>query len=112
MQCPNWFDIDRVQVLINGSPSKEHNFTREANSSLFASGTVKFDQEIAIDLKSDAHIIVVAIGEKSELGTVLGPEHKSDKPVAVSNPIYVDTNGDGFQPNKDTLGILPVKGGS
>ena len=112
VQCPNWFDIDRVQVLINGSPSKEHNFTREANSSLFASGTVKFDQEIAIDLKSDAHIIVVAIGEKSELGTVLGPEHKSDKPVAVSNPIYVDTNGDGFQPNKDTLGILPVKGGS
>ena len=54
----------------------------------------------------------MAIGEKSELGTVLGPEHKSDKPVAVSNPIYVDTNGDGFQPNKDTLGILPVKGGS
>ena len=112
VQCPNWFDVDRVQVLINGSPSKEHNFTREANSSLFASGTVKFDQEIALELKSDAHVIVVAIGEKSQLGPVMGPEHKSDKPVAVSNPIYVDTDGDGFKPNKDTLGTLPVKGSS
>ncbi len=34
-----------------------------------------------------------------------------DLPIAVSNPIYVDVDGKGFQPSGDPLGDLPVKGG-
>ena len=53
-------------------------------------------------------MIVVAIGEKSTLGPVMGAE--SEPPVAISNPIFVDADGGGFAPNKDTLGApLPVK---
>jgi hypothetical protein len=39
----------------------------------------------------------------------MGPEHAEDKPVAVSNPIFVDVDGGGFKPNGDTLGDLPLK---
>jgi hypothetical protein len=40
----------------------------------------------------------------------MGPEHENDKPTAVSNPIFVEVDGGGFRPNKDTLGApLPVK---
>ena len=42
----------------------------------------------------------------------MGPEHADDRPVAVSNPIFVDVDGNGFKPNGDSLGALPVKGGS
>ena len=28
VQCPNWFDVDRVQVFLNGRPAKSLNFTR------------------------------------------------------------------------------------
>ena len=28
VQCPNWFDVDRVQVFLNGRPSESLNFTR------------------------------------------------------------------------------------
>jgi hypothetical protein len=54
---------------------------------------------------------VAAIGERSKLGPVMGPEHAADLPVAVSNPIFVDVDGGGFKPNRDTLGELPTKGG-
>ena len=44
---------------------------------------------------------------RSTLGVVMGPEHAATKPVAVTNPIFVDVKGDGFTPNGDLLG-LPI----
>jgi hypothetical protein len=33
-------------------------------------------------------------------------------PIAVSNPIFVDVDGGGFQPNGDDLGVpLPIEDG-
>ena len=109
VQCPNWFDVDRVQVFLNGRPSDELNFTRQSYPSRFSDGTVKFDQEIPLHLERDTHVIVAAIGERSKLGPVMGPEHADDRPVAVSNPIFVDVDGAGFKANDDSLGDLPVK---
>ena len=111
VQCPNWFDVDRVQVFLNGRPAEALNFTRQSTPERFSSTTVKFDQEIPLHLEGDTHVIVAAIGERSKLGPVMGPEHANDRPVAVSNPIFVDVDGGGFKSNNDTLGKLPVKGG-
>ncbi len=111
VQCPNWFDVDRVQVFLNGRPAEALNFTRQSTPERFSSATVKFDQEIPLRLEGDTHVIVAAIGERSKLGPVMGPEHADDRPVAVSNPIFVDVDGGGFKSNNDTLGKLPVKGG-
>jgi hypothetical protein len=111
VQCPNWFDVDRVQVFLNGRPSTELNFTRQSSSGRFSDATLKFDQEIPLQLQRDTHVIVAAIGERSKLGPVMGPEHADDRPVAVSNPIFVDVDGGGFKANDDSLGELPVKSG-
>ena len=110
VQCANWYDIDRVQVFVNGKPDPKLNFTRKTNPDLFTDQVVKFQRDLPLELASDAHLIVAAIGENSGLGHVMGPEHENDKPTAVSNPIFVDVDGGGFKPNKDTLGApLPVK---
>jgi hypothetical protein len=111
VQCPNWFDVDRVQVLVNGRPVESLNFTRKGSSGRFSDSAVKFDQEIPLRLEGDAHVIVATIGEGSKLGPVMGPEHASERPVAVANPIFVDVDGGGFKANGDALGKLPVKGG-
>ena len=110
VQCPNWFDVDRVQVFVNGRPAESLNFTRKPTPDRFSAATVKFDQEIPLRLDGDTHVIVAAIGEQSKLGPVMGPDHAHDLPVAVSNPIFVDVDGGGFKPNGDPLGKLPVKG--
>jgi len=46
VQCPNWFDVDRVQVFVNGRPVESLNFTRKGSADRFSGGTMKFDQEI------------------------------------------------------------------
>ncbi len=109
VQCPNWFDIDRVQVLVSGRAPADLNFTRDKTPQKFQGGVVKFDQKIPLQLKADEHIIVVAAGTTSTHGPVRGPDRAKDKPFAVSNPIYVDVDGGGFKANGDTLGApLPV----
>ncbi|HZE97606.1 MAG TPA: CehA/McbA family metallohydrolase [Planctomycetota bacterium] len=108
VECPNWIDVDRVQVFVNGRREPTLNFTRAANPGMFHRGPLMFQEEVAVELKADAHIIVVAVGEQSTMGPVMGPN--ADQPCVVSNPIYVDVDGGGFTPNKDTLEApLPVK---
>jgi hypothetical protein len=112
VQCPNWTDIDRVFVLANGRIVSGHDYTREKHPEVFANGVIKFDRKILLTLDQDAHLIVVAASEKTTIGPTAGPEYGKQQPTAIGNPIFVDVTGDGFQPNRDTLGQpLPVKQG-
>ncbi|HWB06340.1 MAG TPA: CehA/McbA family metallohydrolase [Verrucomicrobiales bacterium] len=111
VQCNDWLDIDRVQVLVNGRQSKDLNFTRQSHPDWFGSGAVKFDRAIPVPLTEDAHLIVVGVNSKGTLAVGFGssPQSKMQQ-IAWSNPIYVDLNGDGWKANGDTLGQdIPVK---
>ena len=105
VQTPNWLEVDRVQVLVNGRQPEQYNFRKSDAPGKFREGVVNFDETIQVALQQDAHLIVVAIGEKSniEQGWGLNP-YGQMHPVAYTNPIYVDVDGNGFQPNGDTLG--------
>lgn len=98
VQCPNWMDINRIQVFINGSAEPSLNFTRKSHEAMFGDGVVKFNHDIKIELDRDAHIIIVAAGEGLTLGPVMGPQMGKNMPIAVSNPVFVDVEGDGFTP--------------
>lgn len=112
VQTANWMDIDRVQVLVNGRQPAEYNFTRASHPKMFRDGVVRFEETIPVRLQRDAHLIVVAVGERSDLSKGWGRSWESGmRPTAYTNPIYVDTDGKGFQPNGDSLGhpILTAK---
>jgi hypothetical protein len=112
VQCTDWIDIDRVQVLVNGRKDPKLNFTRATHPKMFADGVVKFDQTIRVPLAQDAHVIVVAMGEKTNLSIGYGSSDQAKiHPCAYHNPIWADVDGNGFTPNGDTLGWpLPTKG--
>lgn len=110
VQCANWLDVDTVFILVNGQQVPELTFTREDHPDAFAKGTVKFEKTVDIKLKEDAHLIAVTGHRTSRLGSVMGPSGGAQHPAALTNPVFVDTDGNGFKPNKDTLGYpLPVK---
>jgi hypothetical protein len=111
VQCTDWIDIDRVQILVNGRAAPAFSFTRASHPEWFQSGVVKFDRTIDIPLSEDAHLIAVVAGEKSDLSIGYGTSAQAKiKPFAYHNPIFVDVDGGGFTPNGDTLGFpLPVK---
>jgi hypothetical protein len=112
VQCTNWIDIDRVQVLVNGRQDASLNFTRKSHPEMFSDSVVKFEQTIGVPLKNDSHLIVVAIGEGFDLKMGYGTSRQAAMmPCAYNNPIFVDTDGNGFQPNGDMLGFpTPVQG--
>lgn len=112
VQCTDWIDIDRIQVLINGRQYAGLNFTRATHKDLFTDGVVKFDRKLSIPLSEDSHLIVVAYGENHDLKKGFGTSPQSNnKPCAYNNPIFVDIDGNGFKHNGDNLDwSLPVKG--
>lgn len=110
VQCPNWLDIDTLFVLVNGCKHAIHDYTREKNPDLFRGGVVKFDRSLEIDLKSDAHLVVVTGDVGGNLTKIYGEQMGKNQPTAIANPIFVDVDGNGFVSNKDTLGHpLPVR---
>jgi hypothetical protein len=106
VQCTDWMDIDRVQVLVNSRPDPTLNFTRASHPRMFKDGVVKFAEKIHVPLQSDAHLIVVAIDEDGNQAIGFGTsDYAKMRPCAYNNPIYVDADGNGFKPNHDTLGF-------
>ena len=107
VQCPNWLDVNRVQVFINGRPSEQHNYTRKNSPDLFGDldAVRKFDSSLNLTLDHDAHVIVATIGEGMTMEKVMGRRYGRRPPIAVSNPIFVDVDGNGFQHNGDELGL-------
>jgi hypothetical protein len=105
VQCPNWFDVNRVQVFVNGRADAKLNFTRRTTPQRFSDNVVRFEAKVAVELPRDAHLIVATMGEELQLGPVMGPEHGKKPPAAVANPIFVDVDGGGFKPNGDLLDL-------
>lgn len=112
VQCTDWVDIDRVQILVNGRQVPEYNYTRESHPEMFGDGIVKFDHKLDLLLDQDSHIIVVAYGSNSNLEGGFGTSGQANnRPCAYNNPIFVDIDGGGFRPNGDNLGYaLPTAG--
>jgi hypothetical protein len=112
VQCANWLDIDRVQVLLNGRYDPTLNFTRTKNPDYFQDGVVKFEGEFPLVLSEDTHVVVAATNENAGLGLVYGPQRGSANPIAINNPIFIDTDANGFTPNGDLIGhplVPPLK---
>jgi len=98
-QCPNWISIDRVQVLFNGFPVKELTYTRRAASEAFGDKVVQFDRTIPLELKVDTHVMVLVAGEGPNLRARRDAEDTTARHIALSNPVWVDVDGDGFKPH-------------
>ena len=112
VQCPNWFDVNRVQVFANGRLLPAMNFTRKTHPDKFSDRNVRFETQIELPkFDVDTHLIVATIGEGLTLGPVMGPDSGKIVPCAVANPIFLDVDGSGFKANRDDLGVpfmLPV----
>lgn len=103
VQCSNWLDVNRIQIMRNGKRDPKLNFTRKSHPDMFKDGIVKFENLIEVTIEEDTHLIVVAAGEGLQLGKVYGASRGKMMPIAVANPVYLDIDGNGFKGNGDML---------
>lgn len=116
VRCPNWLEVNRVQLFVNGRPDPRHNYTVRSHGDWFGRGPEVFNREIEVQLDEDAHVVVACCGEGRSIGPMYGVTEGGEDwgrrmPVAVANPVFVDTDGDAdadgivFEPNGDDLGL-------
>lgn len=101
--------VDTIQILLNGKADGSIMFTRAKNPDLFKGFPLVFEKEIPLKLASDAHIIVMAYGERKiktsiAFSNIRNKKDRDNLSIAVSNPFFVDVDNNGFIPNKDLLG--------
>jgi hypothetical protein len=90
IEAPLWMDVSSYRVLENGAVLAEG--ALEAPDVNARNPVVRLDRTFAANPSSDAFYLVVAEGAPSSLSApVLDARARS-----VTNPVFVDANGDGF----------------
>ncbi len=85
-----WIDVRRLELFINGS-------RRGKPIDIPPSTKVqRYKGSIELRLERDAYVVVIVRGD-APLGAVLPPEpnQSAPTPLAITNPIYLDRDGDG-----------------
>lgn len=84
--APLWVDVSKVAVYRNGEVVEEFTLSE-------ATRPLRCDRVLELDTSSDCWFVVHVEGDKPMLPVYLGPD--SPTPFAVTNPFWVDADGDG-----------------
>lgn len=83
-----WVDLSRVQLYRNGALVREFNVDRKRHPAL--------DQTISFDAPGDGWLVAVAVGDRELPTAVIGEVFAGKtRPLAFTNPIWIDRDGDG-----------------
>ncbi len=120
VQSPTWFSVDRVEIYRNGELIREYEATNDdiVNLSETFTETPESDSWYVVIVMGDdsleplftpveyapvqlQDVVVEALGSVDAVASLLTPAPPVPRtfpvyPFAITNPIYVDTNGDGW----------------
>lgn len=94
VQCSPWISLSEVRLIINGERKMIFPVTADTES------IIKFSEEIGLTLTEDSYIVVEVLGNQS-LFPVLQSRARSGLlenatlPYALTNPIFIDVDGNG-----------------
>jgi hypothetical protein len=94
--APDWIQLDTVQLFVDGVSRQKWSVTPGQRP--------LFNATVTVNVNTDSWIVVVAGGKKPMPPDVVGEySHVGGfemLPFAVTNPVYVDTDGNGWHPTK------------
>ena len=86
VQAPTWMPVDALRVFVGGQ--EVHSVTLDATTADPTNPVVRYDGELELAPTKDSWVVVVVTGN----GT-LDPVSRNDEPFALTNPIYLDVDG-------------------
>ena len=87
VEAPEWISVARVKVVQNGTEVA----VLDAED---RQGTVLMDRELDLQTPVDCWLVVVAEGEKDMAPAYCDKDGWGAVPLAVTNPFWVDADGD------------------
>ncbi|MCE9573083.1 MAG: CehA/McbA family metallohydrolase [Deltaproteobacteria bacterium] len=90
VRAPAWIAVDRITILRDGAVVERRTSTRRDPAD-----PVRFDETITVPVKRDGFLVVRVDGDRS-MAPVIGDAARFPVfPLAITNPIWVDADGDG-----------------
>jgi hypothetical protein len=94
VQAPTWVPLDTLHVIVGGVEVKAITLDKSTANPL--QPAERFNQEVEVLVDKDSWLILVATGKGS-----LDPVVRDGEPFALTNPIYLDVDGNGvYDPPK------------
>ena len=113
VQSAPWIAVDEVRLIVNGEKKVIFPIKGQDNTIL------KFQEEIILKLKRDSYLAVEVLGKRSlfpvlQRSSPTGLFEHVSLPYALTNPIFVDVDGNGkFDPlYPEKIKLLPELPGS
>jgi hypothetical protein len=88
VQAPSWISVDKLRVIVSGQTVLETAI--DAGTRDPRNPAVRFQKELPVMADRDSWVIVVVTGSGD-----LAPVCPGHQPFAVTNPIYLDVDGNG-----------------
>jgi len=88
VQAPVWMDADHAEVIVDGVTTESVELDESTEDP--ENPVVRLDRDVELELSEDAWVVVAAWSD----GT-LDPATRGQQPFGVTNPIYLDVDGDG-----------------
>jgi hypothetical protein len=93
VEAASWIPTDRLVLFVDG--------VARAPIKLSSQGIHRFSRTFALECKADCFVVAVVDADR-DLSPVVARRPEIDpRPIAVTNPIYVDVDGDGSYARKD-----------
>lgn len=94
VQAPLWMPVDTLQVFVGGVAA--HKVTLDSSTADPTNPVIRYNSSLDLVVDKDSWVVVVVTGS----GT-LAPVSENDEPFALTNPIYLDVDGNGvYDPPK------------
>lgn len=89
VQAAPWVSVDHVQLIVGGKPAKRWDLPAGGTAAL------RFHEVFELDVKADSYVLVRVDGDKSLTPVVGDRKTFTAYPFALTNPVFLDVDGDG-----------------
>ena len=91
VQAPSWIPVDWVDLYVDGKRTKRIKITETQ--------VMRYQKTHRIKCAKDCFVVVMAGSERTLAPVVSTWRDRKPKPIAMTNPIYLDVDGDGKYKN-------------
>ena len=87
VKAASWIPTERLQIFVDGRLAETRPLTSD--------GVQRYDQTYTVKCKSDCFVAVLVDAERTLAPIVSTWRGRNPKPIALTNPIFIDVDGDG-----------------